>query len=117
MIYIFIILCKLYTYYDKCQHKKINIFIFLCIIKNMIRFKLKELISKREFALGKKITQNEIAEATGINRMTLTKINTQKGYSTSTKTLDKLCAFFDCELSDLVEYVSEEEFKQLNKGK
>lgn len=79
----------------------------------MIRFKLKELIAKREFVLGKRITLKEIAEKTGINRMTLTKINTQHGYSTSTDTLDKLCVFFKCNISDLVEHVSDEAYDQM----
>lgn len=79
----------------------------------MIRFKLKELISKKEFYEGKRITLKQIAEVTGINRMTLTKINTQVGYSTSTDTLNKLCSFFNCEISDLVEYVSDEQFQQM----
>ena len=83
----------------------------------MIRFKLKELISKKEFVDGKRITLKEIAETTGINRMTLTKINTQFGYSTSTDTLDKLCQFFNCEIGDLVEFVSSEAMSKLKKGK
>ncbi|MBN2864960.1 MAG: helix-turn-helix transcriptional regulator [Thiotrichales bacterium] len=81
----------------------------------MIRFKLKELISKKEFYDGKRITLKQIAEATGINRMTLTKINTKVGYSTSTDTLNKLCSFFNCEISELVEYVSDEQFKKKHK--
>lgn len=80
----------------------------------MIRFKLKEVISKREFYEGKRITLKQIAEATGINRMTLTKINTQIGYSTSTDTLNKLCEFFNCEITDLVEYVSDEKFQKMS---
>jgi putative transcriptional regulator len=79
----------------------------------MIRFKLKELVSEREFLLGKRITLKEIAEKTGINRMTLTKINTQHGYSTSTDTLDKLCEYFKCDVSDLVEYISNEAYDQM----
>lgn len=79
----------------------------------MIRFKLKELISKKEFIDGKRVTLKQIAEATGINRMTLTKINTQHGYSTSTETLNKLCNFFDCEISDLLEYISDEKFQKM----
>ena len=84
----------------------------------MIRFKLKELIARKEFLDGSRVTLKKIAEATGINRMTLTKINTQTGYSTSTDTLNKLCVFFDCEISDLIEYVSEEKFSEMtNKRK
>ncbi|QAB16261.1 MULTISPECIES: helix-turn-helix domain-containing protein [Hydrogenovibrio] len=79
----------------------------------MIRFKLKELIAKKEFLDGRRVTLKQIAEATGINRMTLTKINTQHGYSTSTETLNKLCKYFDCEIADLVEYISDEKFQEM----
>ncbi|NCN44227.1 MAG: transcriptional regulator [Piscirickettsiaceae bacterium CG_4_9_14_3_um_filter_43_564] len=81
----------------------------------MIRFKLKELIARKEFLVGKRITIKHIAETTGVNRMTLTKINTQPNYSTSTETLNKLCKFFNCEISDLVEYVSDEKYQEMTK--
>jgi putative transcriptional regulator len=79
----------------------------------MIRFKLKEVIAKHEFVLGKRITLKDISAATGINRMTLTKINTISDYSTSTDTLDKLCQFFNCQIEDLVEYISDDNFAKL----
>jgi putative transcriptional regulator len=92
-----------------------NIYLFLIFIGvlKMIRFKLKEMIAKHEFVLGKRLTLKEISVETGINRMTLTKINTVSDYSTSTDTLDKLCQFFNCKIEDLVEYVSDEGFAQL----
>ena len=46
--------------------------------------------------------------------MTLTKINTKIGYSTSTDTLNKLCDFFNCEISELVEYVSDDKLPKKN---
>lgn len=71
----------------------------------MLRFKLKELIAQKEFAEDRQITIKEIAEETGINRMTLSKIINHKGYSTVTDNIDKLCIYFDCSVSDLVERV------------
>ena len=73
----------------------------------MIRFKLAEQIEKKQFAEGRRITVQEVAEATSINRMTLSKILNHKGYSTGTDILDRLCAYFGCELPDLVEYVED----------
>ena len=73
----------------------------------MIRFKLGEMIEKRQFGEGRRITINEIATATGLNRMTLSKILNQKGYGTGTDTIDKLCAYFQCEVADLMEYLEE----------
>lgn len=74
----------------------------------MIRFKLAEMIEKRQFETGRRITVSEVAEATGLNRMTLSKILNQRGYSTATDTIDRLCKFFGCNVEDLVEYVGDE---------
>jgi putative transcriptional regulator len=71
----------------------------------MLRFKLKELIAKKEFDEDRQITLKEIAAETGINRMTLSKIVNHKGYSTVTDNIDKLCNYFDCDVEDLVERV------------
>ena len=71
----------------------------------MIRFKLGEMIEKRQFTEGRRITINEIATSTGLNRMTLSKILNQKGYGTGTDTIDKLCSYFGCQVADLMEHV------------
>ena len=73
----------------------------------MIRFKLAEQIEKRQFAEGRRITIQEIATETGLNRMTLSKILNHKGHSAGTDVLDKLCLYFDCRLEDLAEYIKE----------
>lgn len=73
----------------------------------MIRFKLGEMIEKRQFGEGRRITISEIAATTGLNRMTLSKILNQKGYGTGTDTIDKLCSYFQCEVSDLMEHLEE----------
>lgn len=75
----------------------------------MIRFKLAEMIEKKQFAEGRRVPINEVATATGLNRMTLSKILNQKGYGTGTETIDKLCAYFNCEVKDLMEYLPDEE--------
>ena len=71
----------------------------------MIRFRLAELIERKQFSQGRRITIGEVAEATGVNRMALSKILNQRGYSTGTDILDRLCAYFECRIEDLVEYV------------
>lgn len=73
----------------------------------MIRYKLAEQIEKLQFDRGSRVTIQEIAAETSINRMTLSKILNQRGYSTGTDTLDKLCAFFRCKVEDLIEFVPE----------
>ena len=71
----------------------------------MIRFKLAEQIEKKQFLEGRRITVQEVADAAGVNRMTLSKILNHKGYSTGTDVLDKLCAYFGCRVEDLLEHL------------
>jgi DNA-binding Xre family transcriptional regulator len=74
----------------------------------MIRFKLGEMIEKKQFAEGRRVTINEIATSTGLNRMTLSKILNLKGYGTGTDTIDRLCEYFGCGVQDLMEYLPED---------
>ncbi|RDL45513.1 transcriptional regulator [Marinomonas piezotolerans] len=74
----------------------------------MLRFKLKEMLAEKSFQEGRRITMVEVAEKTGISRITLSKMANQKGYSTVTDNLDKLCAYFGCSLSEIAEYLPEE---------
>jgi len=75
----------------------------------MIRFRLKELIADKEFRERRVITMVEIANATGINRMTLSKIANHPGYSTVTDNLDRLCCYFGCPLEALAEHIPDTE--------
>lgn len=75
----------------------------------MIRFKIQEMIAEKQFREGKRVTLIEVAQATGINRMTLSRMINTRGYSTVTDNLDKLCAFFNCKIQDLAEYVPDSE--------
>ncbi len=71
----------------------------------MIRFKLAELMEKRQFQQSRRITIQEVAEASGVNRMTLSKILNHKGYSAGSDIIDRLCKYFDCKVEDIMEYV------------
>jgi putative transcriptional regulator len=71
----------------------------------MIRFKLKNQIGEKEFRERRRIPIQEIADETGINRMTLSKLLNHHGVVVRTDVLDKLCRYFECELGDLAEYV------------
>ncbi len=74
----------------------------------MIRYRLKERIADLEFARGERVTLNEISEATGIHRTTLSKISARRGYNTTTDVIDRLCWFFNCRVEDLIEYVPDQ---------
>lgn len=73
----------------------------------MIRFRLQELMSEMQFKEGRRITLLEVAEKTGINRMTLSRMINRKGYSTVTDNIDKLCMFFSCDVGEVMEIVRE----------
>ena len=75
----------------------------------MIRFLINELLSDKQFKEGRRITLVEVSEATGINRMTLSKMINHKGYSGVTDNLDKLCRFFDCKIEELIEYIPDDQ--------
>lgn len=63
----------------------------------MIRFLLKELLAKREFQENRRITLNEVAEATKIHRVTLSKLSNERGYNAGIENVDRLCEFFNCQ--------------------
>lgn len=74
----------------------------------MLRFKIKEMMARREFESGRRITIIEVAEGAGIHRATLSKMINRRGFSTSTGHIDGLCRYFDCRVEELVEYVPDE---------
>ena len=73
----------------------------------MLRFKIKERIADLEFQERRRITLQEIADATGLNRMTLSKLANQHGANVQTDVVDKLCSYFACRIEELVEHVPE----------
>jgi putative transcriptional regulator len=73
----------------------------------VIRFKLGEQLEKKQFRDSRRITLQEVSDATAINRSTLSKLLNQRGYSTGTDVLDRLCTYFGCSIADLVEHVPE----------
>lgn len=78
----------------------------------MIRFKLRERIADKEFAEDRRISLLEVAEATGIGRITLSRM-LKRGAVMRTDTLDRLCAYFDCRIEDLVEFIPDDEQPEL----
>jgi putative transcriptional regulator len=72
----------------------------------LLRFKIKELLSKKSFDENRRITLGEVAEKTGVSRVTISKMANQKGYNTVTDNIDRLCEYFDCDVADLLEYIS-----------
>jgi DNA-binding Xre family transcriptional regulator len=75
----------------------------------MIRFYLQEMIAEKKFKTGTKITLDMIARETGVSRITLSRINSQRGYNTTTDNIGKLCRYFDCQVDKLMAYVPDED--------
>lgn len=73
----------------------------------MLRFKLKERIADFEFRERRRLTLQELAEATSLNRMTLSKLANQHGAIVRTDVVDRLCEFFGCRIEELVEHIPE----------
>lgn len=71
----------------------------------MIRVRFKERLADKEFREDRRITLNEVAEATGVHRVTLNKVANERGYNAGLEVIDKLCQFFECQPGDLLEYV------------
>lgn len=66
----------------------------------MILFKLDDLIWQH------KTTAEKIYQKTGIGKSTLSTIRNNKNRNISIKTLDRLCKYFNCTISDILEYVA-----------
>jgi len=78
----------------------------------VLRFRLKELIADREFKEGRVITMQEIADGSGVHRITLSKLANKKGYNVTSDVLDRLCCYFQCRIDQLVEYIPDEKAPQ-----
>lgn len=76
-------------------------------LATMLRYKLKERIADKEFRERRRVTIQEIAAETGITRNTLSKLLNQHGASVRTDNLDRLCAYFECRIEELVEFLPE----------
>lgn len=77
----------------------------------MLRFRFKELLAEKEFREGRVITIVEVANATGIHRMTLSKLANHRGYNPTADVLDRLCNYFDCGIEQLVEHIRDTDVK------
>lgn len=64
----------------------------------MIKIHLRELMWEKD------ITAVTLSKATGISRATISDINRRKRVNLELDTVDKLCNFLGCKLTDLIEY-------------
>jgi Predicted transcriptional regulator len=84
----------------------------------MIQFHFKQLLADKEFKEKRSVSILEVAEKTGISRVTISKIANSKGdYNTTTDHIEKLCLYFECTPNDLMTIVPEEKGESKRKGK
>jgi len=75
----------------------------------VIRILLMQMLDNKSFTEKRRVTLNEVSEATGLSRPTLTRIANIHGYNTNTDTINALCKFFDCTPNELLEYHKDED--------
>ena len=81
----------------------------------MIIFRLKELIEAKAAWEGRKITMQDVSDETGVNRTSLIKMaNPKYRHSTTTATIEILCDYFECDISDLMIYTPERDVSSKN---
>ncbi|MGP1716115.1 MAG: helix-turn-helix domain-containing protein [Methylophilus sp.] len=68
----------------------------------MIIINLQAMIFAKQVEWKRHVTLKEIAESTGISRMTLHRIVKNPAYNACTEHLDKLCAYFQCDIGALI---------------
>ena len=74
----------------------------------MIQFHFKQLLADKEFKEKRSFSILEVAEKTGISRVTISKIANSKGdYNTTTDHIEKLCLYFECTPNDLMTIIPE----------
>ena len=68
----------------------------------MVKCKLSTLMGERKI-----LKLSEVAQATGINRNTLTSLYYDRAIRIELSVADTLCKYFNCTMQDLFEYVDE----------
>ncbi|WP_297925845.1 helix-turn-helix transcriptional regulator [Metallibacterium sp.] len=81
----------------------------------MIRFLFNQLLDEKSFRERRRITINDVCEATGLSRPTVSRIANVPGYVTSTDTIERLCRYFECGPGDLLVLVDREPDGQASK--
>lgn len=71
----------------------------------MIYIDLQAMIFAKQVEWKRHVTLKEIAESTGISRMTLHRMVKNPAYNACTEHLDRLCQFFTCPVHTLIRYV------------
>lgn len=79
----------------------------------MIIINLQAMIFAKQVEWARHITLKEVAESTGISRMTLHRMVKNPTYNACTEHLGKLCTYFACDISALICWQPESAVRQV----
>lgn len=68
----------------------------------VFQYHLKELIQRKQLLEGRKITQMEIAQKTGIRQSLISRIVNNKPVNLTLQTIIALCEYLDCTIDELI---------------
>ena len=71
----------------------------------MVQCRLRELMAIRGRQTRRKVTYDLIREVTGLSKNTLARLANDRADLVALNTMDRVCAFFDCQPGDLFIYV------------
>ncbi len=74
----------------------------------MIQCRLRELMAAKGRQERRRITYEDIGVATGIAKTTLTRLANDRSDRVAMHTMERLCAYFDCQPGDLFVYVPDD---------
>lgn len=72
--------------------------------EKVLKFRVNELMAEMGRREGRRVTQSEVQEATGISRSTLSKMSKGTQTRVDIRNLARLMDFFDCEIGELLNY-------------
>lgn len=84
------------------------IFYFNGRLWHMIKIKLSNLLGKH------KMTQAALARATNIRPATISKMYYEESKRLDISQLNRICSVFNCEISDLFEYIPDDKNQNIN---
>ena len=73
----------------------------------MIQCRLRELMAVKGGQERRRITYDDVFEATGIAKSTLSRLANDRSDRVAMATMERLCAYFDCQPGDLFVYVAD----------
>src|SRR5262249_53979938 len=74
---------------------------------SMIQCRLRELMAAKGRKERRRITYDDILAATGIAKGTLSRLANDRSDRVAIRTMERLCAYFDCQPGDLFIYVED----------